>query len=441
MRRSKVTVTIGMAVVLFLLTLIQNEADAGRRRRVRARRATASRVEIPKTTAPVAESSSVKSCPETPATGYTVDGAVAGKPIHATVDSYAAKYFVENYLSGNRINANLDQRFNDATAKLAEQGVDRYLLLDLRYEFSTDTAALLAANQIYSDSTNRTFREVSTREEEIVLAGDAEQLEATAPASDNVVFVFVPGYMWRELKPDVPSVDFAKEIELLKSQGLAAELLPVDQYGTTQRNGQQVASRMAELKAAGKRVILVSTSKGSADVVVALGKYMPLEDTRHVLGWINVNGAIRGSVVADYVFECPLRMAVGGMVMRRRFGGHMFGALEMSTSESRRRLRESSIPAHVEIINLVGIPMSGQLSDRGRRYYDRVSELGPNDGSILTADAIHPAGKTIVSVGFDHYMFDPQISQKSLALCRATLRYLLEKQARQQQDDDAVASR
>jgi hypothetical protein len=444
MSRPQATFTIGMVFVLFLSALMHHEADAGHRRWAHARRtavATTSLADTNASTGDAAKSSAKKLCPRSHATGYCVDGSVAGKPIQTSVDSYAAKYFVENYLTGKRTDAHLDQRFDDAAAKLAEKGVDRYLLLDLRYEFSTDTAALLAANQIHNDDANRAFREISSNEEELVLAGDAEQLRATAPVDDNVVFVFVPGYMWRELKPDVPSVDFANEIELLESQGLAAELLPVDQYGTTSRNGQQVARRMSELKAAGKRVILVSTSKGSADVVAALGKFMSREDSRHVVGWINVNGAIRGSVVADYVFECPLRTSVGGMVMRRRYGGHMFGALDMSTSESRRRLDESSIPPHVEIINLVGIPMSGQLSERGRRYHNRVSELGPNDGSILTADAIHPAGHTIVSMGYDHYMFDPRIAEKSLALCRATLRYLQREQARSEQEDGTVASR
>jgi hypothetical protein len=49
-------------------------------------------------------------------------------------------------------------------------------------------------------------------------------------------------------------------------------------------------------------------------------------------------------------------------------------------------------------------------------------EHGPNYGLTLLADAIAPGGVTIAEFGADHFMDQPGIDAKTLALARALMR-------------------
>jgi len=78
----------------------------------------------------------------------------------------------------------------------------------------------------------------------------------------------------------------------------------------------------------------------------------------------------------------------------------------------------------VTVVNYVGIPLSGQVSDQARRGYRQLVSEGPNDGLTYVVDAIAPSGVTIPELGADHYFHNPDIEIKTLALARALTQYV-----------------
>ena len=90
--------------------------------------------------------------------GLPVRGKVGMQTIETRVDSEAARYYLEHYLPGNRMDTELDERI-DRVYQNANGGLpDRGELKRLSDEFSVDFAALYLADQIAHMPVNRRFR-------------------------------------------------------------------------------------------------------------------------------------------------------------------------------------------------------------------------------------------------------------------------------------------
>ncbi len=61
--------------------------------------------------------------------------------------------------------------------------------------------------------------------------------------------------------------------------------------------------------------------------------------------------------------------------------------------------------------------------------------IGPNDGLALTLDEIFPGAATLVELGLDHYMSAPDLGRRTVALTRAVLRLVAERDAEEQRDE------
>jgi hypothetical protein len=89
--------------------------------------------------------------------GLPVRGSVGMQTIETRVDSEAARYYLEHYLPGNRMDTELDERI-DLVYQSANGGLpDRGELKRLSDEFSVDFAALYLADQIAHIPVNRRF--------------------------------------------------------------------------------------------------------------------------------------------------------------------------------------------------------------------------------------------------------------------------------------------
>jgi len=55
------------------------------------------------------------------------------------------------------------------------------------------------------------------------------------------------------------------------------------------------------------------------------------------------------------------------------------------------------------VVNYLGVPLSGQLSQHSRDKYPLLRSSGPTDGLTLLADVLAPSSLTIVALGSDHF--------------------------------------
>jgi hypothetical protein len=97
----------------------------------------------------------------------------------------------------------------------------------------------------------------------------------------------------------------------------------------------------------------------------------------------------------------------------------------MSINESRPRFSRLNIPVHISIINYIGVPLYGHISEFAKDTYSILRKLGPNDGLSLLNDQIAPNSVTILEFGIDHYFNeDPEIDLKTVALTKTIITYI-----------------
>jgi hypothetical protein len=179
-----------------------------------------------------------------------------------------------------------------------------------------------------------------------------------------------------------------------------------------------VATRLRELQRGGKSVVLVSVSKGSAETALALGRLLSWDESGHVLAWINVNGGVRGSPLADESLNWRRNLTTRlSLWLTYRDNG---AGLRSMRSRHRRAVFESlDLPPHVVIVNVAAVPFSGQVTRRAGGYDKLLNKYGPHDGSLLILDQLIENAPTVVELGFDHFFFDPMIGTKTIALVHA----------------------
>lgn len=285
----------------------------------------------------------------------------------------------------------------------------------LSVTFSTDVATLqlirILAGMPDNARLGRIFRDHLERVRTLASAGD-ERLSACLDALDPPPVWFAPGWFY-ESQPGT-GANFFRQRLLLDRLGVDNRLLPVIENGTIEENAAIIAEIVRGLDA-DDAIILVSASKGGPEVAHALGHLLAPEETRPVRVWINIGGLLRGSPLADFAESWPIRWLTP---LYYHFEGldPDQSIASLATERSRARLARQHIPAHVMIINFVGIPLSGHVSEAAAFGYGRMRKLGPNDGLTPIVDELAHGGRTIVQVGLDHYYRDPDLDLKTVAL-------------------------
>jgi hypothetical protein len=142
-----------------------------------------------------------------------------------------------------------------------------------------------------------------------------------------------------------------------------------------------------------------------------------------VKAWVNIGGVLRGSALADRALTWPTCWFVKLFVIN----GDSFDGIEsLATLHSAERADHIKLPFDIIVLNYVGIPLSGQVSERARLGYSLLREHGPNDGLTQIIDEIPAASITIAEIGLDHFFNDPGIHIKTIALTNTVTRLLEE---------------
>lgn len=344
---------------------------------------------------------------------------VDGQEINTTVDSEIAAYYLTNYLKGVRSRAEFDSLIDSVHKGADGRLPSRAALRTLTEAHSTDFATLFLWRAIRADPQNRAaialFSEESARIRN--QAGRADTRNHLV--RQDYLILFVPGWFYRS-QPGT-GADFARPRAVLGEFGARTALLEIDENGSVERNADRIAREVVRLSKVESKIILVSTSKAGPEVALALSDIRRAGHAHGVKAWVNIGGLLRGSALADEALKWPVSWYVKYFVV----GGRSFEGIEsLTTARSMGRANEISLPPDVLVLNYVGIPLSGQVSDQARTGYSVLRGEGPNDGLTQIVDEIPPGSITIAELGLDHYYNHPEIHIKAVALARVVIRYI-----------------
>jgi hypothetical protein len=222
----------------------------------------------------------------------------------------------------------------------------------------------------------------------------AAAIEAAPPIERlDATVVIVPGAFYRTHRhTGADGRVIRAEAERLGAQ---TDIIPLPNLGSIKHNARQICDWLSQRD--DERIILVSLSKGSADVRAALAE--PAAFAR-VVAWVNVSGALDGSPLVDWLFAGTLRSYWTRTLLWIR--GHDIEAIrELGHRPARFRL-----PPHIQAVHVAGFPEREHLTTvTARRWHKRIAHLGPNDGcGLLLADTLHWPGIVYPVWGADHYL-------------------------------------
>jgi hypothetical protein len=183
------------------------------------------------------------------------------------------------------------------------------------------------------------------------------------------------------------------------------DLVPVESFGSLARNASLIADWILQHRH--ERVMLISLSKGSADMKVALALRNATELFGNVASWISLSGLPQGTALVAWLRRQPLRRL--GVCLLLRLRNQRYSVVEELRPEPDGPLAVwPSLPSRLRIIHVVGFPLRRHLAHRwAARGYERIAPLGPNDGGgFLLGDVTRLPGTVFPVWGADHY-FQP----------------------------------
>lgn len=211
--------------------------------------------------------------------------------------------------------------------------------------------------------------------------------------------VMVPG-SWYASLPHTRA-DGSVALNAAQALGYESELVPVDETGTLANNADFLIDWLGR---SDQPTILVSVSKGGADVKTALALAGGTGVFRRVVAWINLGGLLHGTPMAEWLLSwnplaATVRLAHGTrgrsfsfLSDLRRGGGAPLDA----------PLR---LPPGMRMISVAGFPLRRHLVKGVVRYsHRRLSEEGPNDGALILSDFASLPGDLYPVWGSDHYL-------------------------------------
>jgi hypothetical protein len=335
--------------------------------------------------------------------GIPVEGVLGNHSIRTEVDSpHAAQYLTTGALA--------------SVPACSDTAVRRESLAELSTLTSVDTAAIFAARCLLAR--NEAINGAYARAEAEIRATPPERRGAAIAALAGYALLFVPGWDYQTAGED-SGADFARPRALFSRLGVPNVLAPLDENGSVEENALTIEAALDGL-GTGRPVIIVSVSSGGPAVAHALGR-PGARASPQVAGWLNIGGILHGVPYLDAHRDDSTRL---GIVSLAKLKGWNIASIDsMNAANSIARMQATRLPPHLAVLNVIGIPLSHEVTRRARFFYTRLLEFGPNDGFTLIPDAIAPGGDTVVMAGHDHFLVQEpeELEIKTLAMTRTLL--------------------
>ena len=261
-------------------------------------------------------------------------------------------------------------------------------LKELTQTEGIEFATAVLYDRVLRNETNRRF---FTRVQNI------DPVQAIQPTLIGIV----PGAFYREHKHS--GADGASLVAIGKAMGCPVELIPVESFGSLARNAEVISKWLSQNSE--QRVLLVSLSKGSADLKVALAVPDAGALFHNVVAWISMSGLPQGTPLVAWLRRQRFRQLGVRLLLRLR--GQRYSVVEELRPEADGPLAVWPVlPPNMRVIHILGFPLRRHLAHPwAPRAYERLASLGPNDGGgFLLADVAHLPGTVLPVWGADHYL-------------------------------------
>lgn len=348
-------------------------------------------------------------------------GKLAGNDIETTVDSEVARYYLEDYKQDRNKNSELHARIERLRQNTSINDVSREFFQELGKAFSPDFASLFFADLMSEAEANKrvqsAFDATFVDLKRAITNGGVAESPASAA---SYLLLFMPGWHYKTF-PET-GADFAKPRAVLSRIGFQSHLIETDEHGSIEDNAAIIAAEVIRYSSLGLNIILVGASKSCPEGAMALGELLTPEQSRRVKALINIGGLLQGTLLANLALGWPLSWFIKPFFFVKGWGTASLRS--MKTDISRERFLRLNIPEHVLVISYVGVPLSGQVSERARHNFNTLREYGPNDGLTLLADGCVKGGITLVEPGLDHYFLHPHMDLKAVALAMTIIDYM-----------------
>jgi hypothetical protein len=347
---------------------------------------------------------------------HSVHAIVAGIEVNTRVDSAVASQLINNNVPGT-VPADLRTRLSCRSIHELPSAQE---LQDITGEYSTDTATALLIQCLSTVPRIQQSQQLFLSELALRRKADPEQATFLAAKAHEYIVLIVPGWGYQS-NADVTGADLATPREIISSLGFENHLVEVEDTGSVEGGAKIIVAAVEKYLSSGKKIILVSASSGGPIVALALND--PSVATHpQLVGWLNICGVLRGTPVIDNFLPWPKSLLLHAVALYE--GWNYADLLSLSRAHSKPRYESFIPPAQLTIVNYIGIPFSGQVSELGREFYSMLKTQGPNDGLTLIPDALAP-GYTIMAVGMDHFVNnDPEIDIKTAALVPVLLKLI-----------------
>lgn len=184
--------------------------------------------------------------------------------LETTVDSTAAKYYIESYARGSIDDPGLHRAIVDLKREFGRRIPTAGDLRRIAHAQSVDFAALFFADQLLSLDRNAAVNGRFSVHLDRVRRGERNLVDP-----DGVVIVLVPGYDYEE-NGRATGADLAAQIEILGSLEFQVEFVAVDPIGTVLESAEVVEQAIERLH--GERIILAGPSSAGPAIHTALSR-------------------------------------------------------------------------------------------------------------------------------------------------------------------------
>ena len=245
---------------------------------------------------------------------------------------------------------------------------------------------------------------------------NAFRRDSSPPPRLAAKLVIVPGALYIE-RPDMGG-DGRLIREVANTFGMQTQLIPVASFGSVAANAKSICAWLRQHLH--EPMILISLSKGSADLKMALTAPDAPALFRNVLAWVNVCGPLNGSRMANWVLDSGFRTWF--IRWKFRWQKRDFQFITDLRHGNGAPLDFDCPQSSMRVLHLIGFPLRHHVTTRFSRFCHRtLARWGPNDGTTSLADLHRWPGEIYPAWGMDHY-FRPE--HESRILVAALLRYL-----------------
>jgi hypothetical protein len=350
---------------------------------------------------------------------HSVHAVVAGIEVNTLVDSAVAGQLLND--NGQYLPAAVSTDLNSrVSCRSVNELPSVRSLQDITRDYSTDTATAMLIQCLSSIPSIQTSQQLFLSELAQRRANDPEQAAFLAGKANEYLILIVPGWGYQTNSAET-GADLATPRQIIAGLGFENHLVEVEDTGSVESGAKILATAVQRYSHSGKKIILVSASSGGPTVALALNDPVVASNPQ-LVGWLNICGVLRGTPVIDRFLPWPKSLLLHTLTWYE--GWNYEDLVSLSRTQSKPRYAGFVSPPQLTIVNYVGIPFSGQVSDMGQDFYSMLKTQGPNDGLTLIPDALAP-GYTIMAVGMDHFINnDPEIDIKTAALVPVLLKLI-----------------